>query len=114
MKPAILFLAIGSILATITLCVAAASPGTAGASAEIEQLKKEIATLRQRIESLEKRLEDRTFVIQRERAMPPTAIDPNSLLRPRSTPRNWRQFEFNGMPYYVIPIDGSACPEARK
>ena len=46
--------------------------------------------------------------------MPPMTVDPNSLLRPRSTPRDWRKFEFNGMPYYMIPIEGSACPEPGK
>jgi len=113
MKRAILFLAMGSILAVVTLCIAAASPGQAPDSSEVEQLKKEVASLRERVESLERRLEDRTLMIPRGRVMPPMTIDPNTLPGFRSTPRDWKRFEFNGMPYYVIPIDGGlACPDS--
>ena len=114
MKRAILCLVVGGILATIALCAGAASPGPAGDSSEIEQLKKQIEALSRRVESLEKRLKDsQTIVLPRNRMMPPMTIDPNSLLRQRSTPRGWRRFEFNGMPYYMVPIGGAACPEPK-
>lgn len=114
MKRAIVFLAAGGILTTLTLCLAAASPGPSDESSEIEQLRKEVASLRERVESLEKRLNERSIVIPRGRAIPPMTIDPNTLPGFRSTPRDWKRFEFNGMPYYVVPIDGRSAPGSGK
>jgi len=94
MKRAILFLTIGGILAAVTLCI---SPAAAGGSNGIEQLKKEIDALRERVESLEKRLDEQSRAMPKFRSMPLTTVDPNSLL-PRSIPRDWKQFEFNGRP----------------
>lgn len=111
MKRAILFLAIGVILAAVTFCVAAASPGPADNSSEIEQLRNEVAALRLRVESLEKRLQDnQASLLLRGRLPHAPTPDSNDLLQPRSTPKDWRRFEFNGMPYYVIPIDARTCP----
>lgn len=82
----------------------AASSEPSQASSEIEQLKKEIAALCQRVESLEKRL--------KEGLIPPTTRDGNArpgIIAPypgvRQVPPDWKRFEFNGTPYYVIPID---------
>jgi len=103
MKRAILFFATVGILAVVTLCVAAASPDPSDDSATIDQLKKEIETLRQRVDSLEKRLEQSQSAAQ-TRVWPLTPIDPNGAVQPHPIPRNWKRFEFNGMPYYVIPV----------
>ncbi len=114
MKRVVLCLVIGGVLAAITLCAAAASPGSAGDAPEIEQLKKQVEALSRRVESLEKRMKDsQTIVLPRNRMLPPIPVDPNSLPGPRSTPRDWRRFEFNGMPYYIVPI-GGAHPEPGK
>lgn len=114
MKRAVLFLATGGILAAAALCVAAAAPGPSGDSATIDQLKKEIGTLRERVDSLEKRLDEQGQSAAQMRVWPPTTPDPNSLLQPRSVPKSWRQFEFNGRPYYVLPVDGSTRPASGK
>ena len=103
MKRAILFLAIGGILAA-TLCI---SPAAAGGSNDIEKLKKEIDALRARVESLEKRLDEQSQAMPKTRVMPLTTIDPNRLLL-RSIPRDWTQFEFNGRPVYVIPLQSGS------
>jgi hypothetical protein len=113
MKRAVLFLAAGGILAAVTLCGAAASPGASEDSSDIEQLKKEIATLRERVESLERRLNEQTLTIPRGRVMPPMTVDPNSLPGFRSTPRDWKRFDFNGQPVYVIPIDNASPATSR-
>ena len=115
MKRAILFLAAGGILVTTILCAAATSSGPAGDTSKIDQLKQEVEMLRLRVESLENRLKDNsTLVLPHGRTMSPQTIDPNSLLRPRSAPRDWKRFEFNGLPCYIIPIEGFACPEPGK
>lgn len=110
MKRSILWsVMIGGVLAVATLCIAAASPRASGDSAEVEQLRTEIAILRERVESLEKRFDDQLFAISKGLVLSPPTIDPNSP-GSRAVPGNWKRFHFNGMPYYVIPIDRSACP----
>jgi hypothetical protein len=88
----------GSILAAVILCAAGASSEPPKESSEIEQLRKEVAELRQRISSVEDRMRDRSIITVRP--YPPH----------RPIPKNWRPFEFNGMTYYVIPIDNAAKP----
>lgn len=60
---------------------------------QIEELKKQVITLEQRVATLESRLEKLTL------AIPQTFPDLKQL------PKGWEKREFNGMNYYVIPIE---------
>jgi hypothetical protein len=65
----------------------------------IAQLKARISSLEQRVEGLEKKLQTsatkRSSVTRR----------PSSSSRDQSLPRGWRRKEFNGVPYYLVPLD---------
>jgi len=104
-----LFLVAGVIAGTLVLCRGATSSEPSQDSSEIGQLKDEIASLRQRVDALEQRLKDRPIVIPRgDGRQGPGQIDP--LPWPRPVPKDWRPFDFNGMRFYMIPIDNSHIP----
>jgi hypothetical protein len=106
MKRTCLLLIAGAMVAAAGLCVAAVAPVPAPGSSEIEQLRSEIAALRQRVETLEQRLKEGSAAKESQRR--PDVINPYSGLRP--VPPYWKQFEFNGMPCYIIPIDKAHPP----
>jgi hypothetical protein len=115
MRHAGLVLVIGVVVAVAVLCVGAASPEPLQASSEIEQFKKEVAALRRRVEFLEKRLKDDSISAPpKEGKARPDVIKPYPGLH--QAPQSWRRFEFNGMPYYVVPIDNTpkSASEAKK
>ncbi|MHC4518839.1 MAG: hypothetical protein ACYTAS_09650 [Planctomycetota bacterium] len=63
----------------------------------------ELETLRKRVADLEARvlvLEGRFHLVPRD----PNAAIPRRWLHGRPVPENWSRREFNGMPYYVIPL----------
>ena len=90
-----LWLISGAVAAVVVLGMGAAAPAPSQESSEIEQIKKEVAALRGRVEALEERL--------KEGKVRPGVITPYPELR--QVPPNWKRGEFNGMPYYIIPID---------
>ena len=59
---------------------------------QIEELKKQVVALEQRIAILESKLQKLTLVI------PKTFPDLQQL------PKGWQKREFNGMEYFIIPI----------
>jgi len=61
-------------------------------NAAVADLKEKVAALEERVEKLEKR-----------RA--PVFIDPRTLRDRKAIPKDWRQREFNGMPYYIVPLE---------
>ncbi|MHC4366298.1 MAG: hypothetical protein ACYSW8_01635 [Planctomycetota bacterium] len=65
----------------------------------IAQLKARISALEPRIEGLEKKLQ----ISVPERSS--TARGPSGSPRDQSHPRGWRRKGFNGVPYYVVPLD---------
>jgi len=65
----------------------------------IEQLKARINSLERRVESLEKKLQTSTTSRSSVRRRP------QSPSREQSLPRSWRRKEFNGLRYYVFPLD---------
>lgn len=101
-----LWLISGAVAAVVVLGMGAAAPAPSQDSSEIEQLKKEVAALRGRVEALEERL--------KEGKVRPGVITPYQELR--QVPPNWKRGEFNGMPFYIIPIDKThtATNEAKK
>ncbi|MBM4023812.1 MAG: hypothetical protein FJ280_00170 [Planctomycetes bacterium] len=108
------------LLAGVLVAVAALGAGRAASepvqgTSEIEQLRKEVADLRQRVESLEQQFAPGVrFVLPADGKTVPGVIDPYQGLR--QVPSNWKRFEFNGMPYYVCPIEDTRqpAPVARK
>ncbi len=108
MKRTRLSLVAGVIVAGVVLGIAPAAPQPGQESSEIEQLRNEIAALRQRVEALEKHLPDRSIIIPRgDGRQGPIVIEPQPPTR-----KDWKPFEFNGMQFYVIPIDNSQTSSA--
>ena len=78
----------------------------------IAQLKARIISLEQRVEDLEKKLQ--TSATKRSPAMTrpsrPSRERSSATRRPsspspgQSLPRGWRRKEFNGIPYYIVPL----------
>lgn len=110
MKRTGLLLITGAIVALTVLYVGAAAP-TSGSksSSEIAQLKKEVADLRQRVEFLEERMKDDL--------VPANVTDGKErpdVIRPypgqRRLPESWKRGEFNGIPYYIVPLDSAHKP----
>ena len=112
MKRTRLLLLIGVITTGIVLGVAAASQPLQD-STEIERFREELAALRRRVESLEKQVKDRSIVIPKQNGRQgPIVIQPYR--SPREIPKDWKPFDFNGMQYYIVPVNNGhtsqACP----
>jgi len=65
-----------------------------------KSIEAELKSLRSQVESLEKR------VITLETQLADRALKDIPLIRPQmpQVPKKWRKREFNGIPYYVIPL----------
>ena len=129
MKRAGLLLIIGVVAGLAVLGAGAVAPVSSPGSSEIRQLKKEVETLRQRVGALEERLKEDLLVPgpkdgrRRSPFIIPAPKDgrraPGFVIpAPGSgqVPPHWREFEFNGMTYYVVPINNAskAAGEASK
>jgi hypothetical protein len=79
-------------------------------SADIAKLKKEVLELRERIKTLENRLEKAIIIIPDKQPVIYDLIHktPESFHQHRFIPKGWKQKEFNGHLYYVIPLDQDA------
>ena len=91
--------------------------GILALAAEEESTPKpsEFYVLRKQVKDLEAR------VAVLERLLKTTPREPNALILPpslhgRRVPESWSRREFNGMPYYVIPLqhDPNQTPSPRK
>jgi hypothetical protein len=91
------------VIAAVVLVIACLALGSPAADRErddvIARLEQRIDALEQRVEMLEKRLQS---VPVARRSAPIRPARPS--VRP-SHPRGWRRREFNGVPYYVIPLE---------
>lgn len=65
----------------------------------IAQLRARIGSLERRVGGLEKKLQTSTAKTSS------TTIRPSSPPRDQSLPKGWRRREFNGVPYYLVPLD---------
>jgi outer membrane murein-binding lipoprotein Lpp len=113
MKRTGLLLVAGAIAGATFLYAGTAAPSPE--SAQIEQLKKDVADLRQRVELLEERLKsDLIPATTKDGQERPGVINPYPGLR--QVPQSWKRGEFNGIPYYIVPIDTPQTPsgEAKK
>lgn len=66
-------------------------------SKQIEELKKEVEMLKKRIKILEQELQS---LDHRSVAIPKTFPELQKI------PEGWGEYEFNGMKYYIIPLQG--------
>jgi len=73
-----------------------ADSGTTPDNSEIDTLRKQVQALETRVEMLEKLLA--------QQQQDPNAVTVPPFLHGRPVPENWSRREFNGMPYYVIPL----------
>jgi hypothetical protein len=92
--------------------VAATGPADPEGS-PIEQLRKQVAELQRRVEALEKRLAEQRPSRPIE---PPSLVLPRSGRPPQQSRPGWQRREFNGVPYYIIPIEqqNRSRPAARR
>ena len=72
------------------------------ASKRIEKLQKQVTELEKRIETLEKKIK---WLSKRSVEIPETFPKLHKI------PKGWREHEFNGVKYYIIPVK-SDTPEA--
>ncbi len=129
MKRAGLLLMIGVVVGLAVLGMGAVAPVPAPESSEVKQLKKEVETLRQRVDALEERLKEDLLVPAPKdgrRGSPFIIPAPKGGRRapgfvipaPGSgqVPPHWKEFEFNGMTYYIVPCDKAhkSADEAEK
>ena len=82
-----------TILMPLTLLALGATDSNDNVKAELKSLKSQVTSLEKRVKSLETQLADRTL-----KDIP--------LIMPQTpqTPKGWRKRQFNGIPYYVIPL----------
>ncbi len=64
-------------------------------STQVEELKKEVEMLKKRIKILEQELQS---LDHRSVAIPKT------FLKLHQIPEGWEEYEFNGLKYYIIPL----------
>jgi hypothetical protein len=121
MKRTGLLLTIGTVVGLAVLSMGAVAPVPSSESSEIKQLKKEVETLRQRVDALEQRLKEdllapapkdgrrgSPFIIPAPkdgRRAPGFVIPAPGSGR---VPPHWKEFEFNGMTYYIVPCDSTS------
>jgi hypothetical protein len=118
MKRTGLLLIIGAVVGLALLSMGAVAPVPSSESSEIQQLKKEVDALRRRVDSLEERLKEdliapapkdgrqrSPFIIPapRDGRRAPGFVIPTP--GPHQVPPHWKEFEFNGMTYYIVPIN---------
>jgi TolA-binding protein len=81
-------------LSVIALSWGAAFPGgQEDLAKQVQDLKKQVRALEDKVASLESRLQQLTLTI------PQTFPDLKQL------PKGWQKYEFNGMSYYIVPLD---------
>ncbi|MBD3275063.1 MAG: hypothetical protein GF372_07110 [Candidatus Marinimicrobia bacterium] len=96
------FMLLLSVVVLISISIFAAETENSAEKDEITQLKEKIEALEERVAELEKKLDQRqpNIILKQEKA----PQQPNFILPQQDVPQNWEQKEFNGMSYYVAPI----------
>jgi hypothetical protein len=96
MKSAVVFMVAMMIVLLVTtqLVIPTRAENGSNVLSELKQLRNRVAELEERIGKLEKQ---RSYV-----AVPqPMPVPPQR----RAVPENWQEREFNGLKYYIVPLD---------
>lgn len=72
---------------------------------EVVLLKKRVAILEKKVDSLEKRLSEKEQSLK--------LVIPPKFPEMQPLPEGWQQREFNGLPYYLVPLDKNT-PKSEK
>ncbi|MCP4608015.1 MAG: hypothetical protein GY845_04800 [Planctomycetes bacterium] len=110
------------VLVIITFLVMGAADLNHCPDDSIAQLKARISSLEQRVEGLEKKLQtsttNRSSLTRRpsspSRERSSVTRRPSSPPRGQSLPRGWRRKEFNGIPYYLVPLGQKQTRPSRR
>jgi hypothetical protein len=107
MKKIFVTFGISCVLLMIAFSSGATPADSKDISADIAKLKKEVLELRERVKALEEHLEKATIIFPDQQPLIDDFIHkrPELFRQHRFTPKGWKQREFNGHLYYVIPID---------
>jgi len=93
----------------LTLFALGAKAGPdAGIEAELKALKSRVVFLEQRVKNLESRFRPGRMTTDHSAAIAPT------FPQMPQAPKSWRKKEFNGIDYYVVPLQAAANDAARK
>ncbi|MHC4586389.1 MAG: hypothetical protein ACYS3N_17805 [Planctomycetota bacterium] len=96
------------IILIITFLVMGATDLNHSRDNSIAQLKARISSLEQRVEGLEKKLQ--TSATKRSSV----TTRPSRPSREQTLPRGWRRKEFNGVPYYLVPLGQKQSRPSRR
>ncbi len=96
------FMLLLSVVVLISISIFAAETGENSEKDEITKLKEKIEALEERVAELEKKLDQRqpNVILKPKKAPEQPRLSPPQ----QDLPHNWEQKEFNGMSYYVAPI----------
>ncbi len=93
MKRFLLLTALAILMPLTLLALGAKAETSESVEAELKSLKSQVKSLEQRVKTLETQLADRTLKY----------LQPTIPQMPQA-PKGWRKRQFNGIPYYVIPL----------
>ena len=93
MRQFLLFISLIILMPLTLLALGAKTDSNDNVKAELKSLKSQVASLEKRVITLETQLADRTLKYLQP-AIPQTP----------QVPKGWRKRQFNGIPYYVIPL----------
>ena len=93
MRRFLLLIGLAILMPLTLLALGAKTESSKNVEAELKSLKSQVASLGKRVTTLEPQLADR-------------AIKDLPLTIPQTpqAPKGWRKRQFNGIPYYVIPL----------
>ena len=96
MRRILLLIGLTILMPLTLLALGATSDSNDNVEAEFKSLKSQVESLEMRVKTLETQMADRML-----KDLP--LIMPQTPQMPR-VPKGWRKREFNGIPYYVIPL----------
>jgi len=105
MKKIITIVGTACVLLIVAFSIGAAPAEPEDISAEIAALRKEVLSLQERVKALEKRLDSATIIVPRSQPWKGDLRLFDALRQYAPVPKGWQKRQFNGITYYVIPID---------
>lgn len=93
MRRFLLLIGLTILMPLTLLALGATEDSNDNVKAELKSLKSQVASLEKRVNMLENQMADRTL-----KYLQPT------IPQTPQVPKEWRKKQFNGIPYYVIPL----------